>query len=42
MENRGERTFQVRYSIKIDEMITGHFYGHGGSIPLYDNKDLRL
>ena len=35
MENHVERTFQVRYTIKIDEMGTGHFYGHGGPIPLY-------
>ena len=35
MEKHGERTFQVRYTIKIDEMDTGHIYGHGGSIPLY-------
>ena len=34
MENHGERTFQVRYTIKIDEMVNDHFFGHRGPIQL--------
>ena len=35
MENRVERTFQVRYIIKIDENTIIHSFGHRGPIPLY-------
>ena len=35
MENHAERTFPIRYIMKIDQIPTDHSFGHRGPIPLY-------
>ena len=35
MENHVERTFPIRYTIKIDQKPTDHSFGHPVQIQLY-------